>query len=582
MRYILFIHICLFIPLSLFADNNGQDLKQSLQRVYTGKIPYSLSIVATPSKNMALPVNPVYGYSIFMICPIQPTSSEIKTKISSCVVCFYYGGSKKGIEEKYFEICDILEKSHGPELIKQLWVIKLKGTEDKYALILEPLNSKKEDVINITRDLALAIKQSKNKNSKVRLDKFATPLCSELVKSEIRYQPRSPLNSRQENGRLDKVLDKLDTARFFLQDRISDLNIDDESVIIATYDRENDRLIPIEFPKNAKAFKDEKTNLVIVKESGTGAGTMYYVGYSPDASNAFDTKYSIPAIAFPLKIPGYNKKIGIKHVVNTPFNRDLDTDEMVSYGFSYLKEKVNEAFIEITSLEVPSIFARKKKTIDAALPENTKLLVMTILLIEHMDYANYLPFLAYQKKKRHRILLGVKKGSQKKLDDLMQSQMRKVLVNLAANEEQSYHYAMSRSGAYGLAQIIQPTYKGLLKLYPKAQLIPDFFGGMRHHSNAVMAQFLHLDSELSTLRKAKPLESIIHPDHINDTPDLVFDLMIAGYNFSAPRLKKLINKTGHNVRKWKKHLPWETQLYLFKARFVRKQIEKMIMLNASR
>ncbi|KPA18474.1 conserved hypothetical protein, secreted [Candidatus Magnetomorum sp. HK-1] len=581
MRYILIILICLLIPFTLFADDtDGQHLRQNLKSVYTGKMPFaSVNIVAAPSEILALPMNAVYGHRVFWICPL-PGSPE--TKKTSCVVCFYYGGSQKGIEEKYFEIADILEKSHGPALLRQLWVVRIKNSDDKYALILEPMNSSKKDVINITRDLAISIKESKNKDIKARLDKFATPLCSELVKSEIRYQPRSPSNSTQNNGNLDNLLDKLDTARYFLQNRISDMKADDESVLIATYDRENDRLIPIEFPKDAKAFKDKKTNMVIVKESGSGAGTMYYVGYSPDASNAFDSKYSIPAIAFPINIPGYNQKADVKHVVNTPFNRDLDTDEMVRYGFSYLKEKVDEAYLEITSLEVPSLFANKKKSIHDALPENTKILAMTILLIEHMDYANYLPYLAYQKKKRHRILLGVKKSSQKKLDDIMQSQMRKVLVNLAANEENSYHYAMSRSGAYGLAQIIKPTYNGLLKLYPKAQLIPDFFGGMRHHSNAVMAQFLHLDSELSTLSKAKPLYTIVHPDHVNDTPDLVFDLMVAGYNFSAPRLKKVINKTGHDAKKWKKRLPWETQLYIFKSHFVRNQIKKMIMLNASK
>jgi len=575
MRVYLYIILVLLLPNYVLADTVNE---KSGSNHSTAIIPFhSVGIVSASQSVVSSSVNPVYGQRVLWVCPIP---SDKKKEGVSCVVCFYYGGSQKGIEEKYFEISEILEKSHGPELIKQLWVIRLKGSDDKYALILEPLNSKRQDVINIARDMAMIIKQSKHKKSKVRLDKLATPLCSDVVNSEIRYQPRSPSKKTQKNGNLANLLDQLDNAKSYLQTLVRDTDADHNAVIIATYDRENDRLIPIEFPKDANAFKDKKTNIVIVKESGSGAGTMYYVGYSPNAEDAFDSKYSIPAIAFPLNMPGLSIKDGVQHVVNTPFNKDLDTDEMVQYGFHYIKEKVNEAFIEISSLDVPSLFATGLP-VHMALPDQTNLVIMTILLIEHMDYANYLPFLAYQKKKRHRILLGIKKSSEKKLHKLMLSQMRKVLVNLAANEEQSYHYAMSRSGAYGLAQIIKPSYQSLLKLYPKAELIPDFFAGMRHHSNAVMAQFLHLDSELSTLSKAKPLQTIVSSNQINQKSELIFDLMIAGYNFSAPRLKNLINKKGYQVSKWQKHLPWETQLYIFKAHFVRDHLKKMMIKSSN-
>jgi len=536
---------------------------------FSPKMPFAaFNIVSAPLSIVGTSSNSVYGHPVFWICPV-PKEKKIEEKRPSCVVCFFYGGSQKGIEKKYFEIKDILLKSHGPELIRQLWVIRLKDSDDKYALIFEPENSERNDTIHIAKELAIAIKNSKNKNAKKRLDKFATPLCSDITHSEIRYQPRSPSNPPPENNNLDKILDQLDDAKYFLQNHINE-QTDKNTVIIATYDRENDRLIPITCPKDAKAFKDKKSNLVIVKESGTGAGTMYYVGNAPETSEGIDSKFSVPAIAFPIKMPGITDRP--QHVVNTPFNRDLDTNEMIEYGLKYVKDKVNEAFLEIESLNVSSRFARGK-TIHAALPKQTRTIVMTLLLIEHMDYANYWPYLLYQKKKRHRILLGIKKDYAKKLDDLMYSQMRKVLVNLAANEEQSYHYAMSRSGAYGLVQMIKPTYDALLKLYPKAQLIENFYGGMRHHSNAIMAQLLHLDSELFTLSQAKPLKGIIHPDYIHEKPSLVFDLLVAGYNFSAPRLMNLINRKGRAPKNWKKRLPWETQLYLLKAHFVRKKLE---------
>jgi len=574
MRYIFKILFCILFPCLIWANQSdissepGQYTQQIIN--YTSQSPYAaFNIVSAPAPILGKTVNAVYGQSVFWICPV-PKSKSIE-KGPSCVVCFFYGGSQKGIEKKFFEIKKILSKSHGPEIFRQLWVIRLKGSEDKYALIFEPENSEKKDTIHIAKELALSIKRAKNKNANIRLDKFATPLCSDVINSEIRYQPRSPSTPPPDNTNLAKILDQLDDAHYFLKNHVNDQQTDQDTVIIATYDRENDRLIPITCPKDAKAFKDKKSNLVIVKESGTGVGTMYYVGNAPETSEAIDSKFSVPAIAFPINMPGIADKP--QHVVNTPFNRDLDTDEMVEYGLKYVKEKVNEAFLEIESLNVASRFSAGKAIHDV-LPKQTRTLVMTLLLIEHMDYANYWPYLLYQKKKRHRILLGIKKEYAKKLDALMNSQMRKVLVNLAANEEQSYHYAMSRSGAYGLVQMIKPTYDALLKLYPKAQLIPDFYGGMRHHSNAIMAQLLHLDSELFTLSQAKPLHDIIHPDHLHKKPSLVFDLLIAGYNFSAPRLMKLIKRKGHNPKKWKKRLPWETQLYILKANFVRKKLKK--------
>lgn len=575
MRYILYLLFFLPVPYLTRADQPNSTISASetyTQHVinYSQQMPFgSFNIVSAPSSIVGTSVNTVYGHQVFWVCPV-PKEKAIEKKRPSCVVCFFYGGSQKGIEKKFFEVRDILSKSHGPALIRQLWVIRLKGSDDKYALIFEPENSQRNDTIIIAKEMAMAIKKAKKKNSKIRLDKFATPLCSDVINSEIRYQPRSPSNPPQDNGNLAKILDQLDDARYFLQNHVNDMKTDQNTVIIATYDRENDRLIPITCPKDAKTFKDKKSNLVIVKEAGTGVGTMYYVGNAPETSDAIDSKFSVPAIAFPIKMPGIADKP--QHVVNTPFNRDLDTDEMVEYGLKYVKEKVNEAFLEIESLNVSSRFATGK-ALHEALPEQSRTIVKTLLLIEHMDYANYWPYLLYQKKKRHRILLGIKKAYAKKLDNIMNSQMRKVLVNLAANEEQSYHYAMSRSGAYGLVQMVKPTYDSLLKLYPKAQLVDDFYGGMRHHSNAIMAQLLHLDSELFTLSQAKPLQKIIHPDHINEHPPLVFDLLVAGYNFSAPRLMNLINRKGRDPEKWKKRLPWETQLYLLKAHFVKKNLD---------
>jgi hypothetical protein len=575
-RRLLYISFCLLIPFQIWADQPNSIFSEPENYtqqaiIYPHQMPFaSFGIVSAPSSIVGKSVNPIYGHPVFLICPI-PKEKTIEKRKSNCVVCFFYGGSQKGIEKKFFEISNILSKSHGTELIRQLWVVRLKESNDKYALILDPTNSKREDVIHIAKELAMAIKTSKKVKTKVRLDKFATPLCSDIINSEIRYQPRSSSNTSPDNKNLAKILDQLDDARYFLQNHVNDQKTDKDTVIIATYDRDNDRLIPITCPKDAKAFKDKKSNLVIVRESGTGVGTMYYVGNAPDSSDAIDTKFSVPAIAFPIKMPGITDKP--QHVVNTPFNRDLDTDEMVEYGLKYIREKFDEAFLEVESLNVSSRFI-PGKAVHEALPKQTRTLVMTLLLIEHMDYANYWPYLLYQKKKRHRILLGIKKDYAKKLDHLMNSQMRKVLVNLAANEEQSYHYAMSRSGAYGLVQMIKPTYDALLKLYPKAQLIDNFYGGMRHHSNAIMAQFLHLDSELFTLSQAKPLQGIIHPDHIHKKPSLVFDLLIAGYNFSAPRLMNLINRVGSSPKKWKKRLPWETQLYILKANFVKQKLKE--------
>ena len=348
MRYILYIFFCLLIPFPIWAeqpDSNVSEPEKYTQYSikYSQQMPFAaFSIVSAPSSIVGKSVCPVYGQAVFWVCPV-PKEKTIEKSQVSCVVCFFYGGSQKGIEKKFFEISNILSKSHGPELIRQLWVVRLKERNDKYALILEPSNAKREDVIHIAKELAMTIKTSKKTKAKVRLDKFATPLCSDVVNSEIRYQPRSTSNMSTDNTELSKILDQLDDARFFLQNHVNDQKTDKDTVIISTYDRENDRLIPITCPKDAKAFKDKKSNLVIVKESGTGVGTMYYVGNAPDSSEAIDTKFSVPAIAFPIKMPGITDKL--QHVVNTPFNRDLDTDELVEYGLKYVREKFDEAFL---------------------------------------------------------------------------------------------------------------------------------------------------------------------------------------------------------------------------------------------
>lgn len=81
----------------------------------------------------------------------------------------------------------------------------------------------------------------------------------------------------------------------------------------------------------------------------------------------------------------------------------------------------------------------------------------------------------------------------------MEQCIHEVLFTLAADQGHAYAYAKSSAGALGLPQFMQSSYEIVRKNYPTAQLKPDFEGGMKDLSNAILASALLLDLELTSL-----------------------------------------------------------------------------------
>ena len=530
-----------------------------------------LNIVLAPENITTYPGNKVFGFPSYMLnYDISEMTSPEKKK-TPCIVCFNYGGSRPGIEEKFWKIYDFLEQNGLYYLKKFLWIVRvprLNNNKEKYALIFKPYGIDKNEVYKITRELAIRLKKTIKDNNSLNLNSLATPICnSQYV---LRYQPKNPRLEMANEAQLSELLNQIYNAQNFLHEQISKTTNHKDQVLLAMYDKEKSQLIPLIIPRDSVTYKDKETNLVIVKDDGYGVGTSYYIGNAPDITENFSNHYSLPAIAFPVEIPYH----GIEHIVNTPFSDDFNTSAMAECGLDYLINVIEEVIIELMDRQVPSTFL-KNKTIDEVLPNDILTVLISINIIEHMDHGDYLPYIKYSTKGRRKIFLGVEKDMDIELKKVMAGQLRKALVILAANKGNAYSHSLSKSGARGLSQIIKKTYESLRKLYKKAELNPDFYKGTRSHHTSIMAQALHIDSELATLCKNKILEKEFRKYQDHRTISF-FDLIIAGYNFSAPKLKQILISKNGLKKNWKQKLPWETQLYIFKAQYVRNRIDEML------
>ncbi|CAN2045547.1 hypothetical protein GMMP1_1600006 [Candidatus Magnetomoraceae bacterium gMMP-1] len=488
--------------------------------------------------------------------------SKKTDKTDNYIVCLSHGGTPEGIIKKYNKLERLLTK----DFRKKLWIVKISHKPEKFALVIDNKTSRKK-IVDIASAVAIQIKG----NQRGSFDKFATPIkCKQI--HEIRFKPKLNLCYKQKiNKNLKYLLAHIKNAQNFLNQTkhkiLAKEGMGSNDVFIAVYDMKFSDFICIRVPTNVRVFKDDKSGLVIVKESGIGVGSIYYVG-NATKTNDDPCQYFVPAIAYPIYEP--NGKI--THVVNTPFSEDINTDEMVAYGFNYLKELAEDIIKKLKHKEIPS-HAFKGKNVDEAVSNDLLTMLIALNIIEQMDAGLYTPYIDYSRyKARKRIKRwNVKRNQKKVLDKLMKKQIRSILITLAANGENAYKCTMSDVGARGLPQIMKPTYDGLVRLYPKAGLNQNFFEGTRNHSNGVLAQALHLEAELAALfydqSIKKEYQKAKNRQKIN-----FYEVLMAGYNSSAPKLRKILKK-AKSTRNWIKHLPKETQLYVLKARFVKKWIQ---------
>lgn len=124
----------------------------------------------------------------------------------------------------------------------------------------------------------------------------------------------------------------------------------------------------------------------------------------------------------------------------------------------------------------------------------------------------------------------------------------------ALNEGQTYRYSVSSAGAGGMVQMIPSTYAMIRRLYPSANLMPDFVEGMRNHVNASQAMLLYIQMTYNDL-VASPTVA----DALSNGIATEAELMSAGYNSNPAKLPGYIKRGGAN---WKNLIPRETQIYL--------------------
>lgn len=129
-----------------------------------------------------------------------------------------------------------------------------------------------------------------------------------------------------------------------------------------------------------------------------------------------------------------------------------------------------------------------------------------------------------------------------------------IFTLFALNEGQTYRYAVSSAGAGGMVQMIPSTYAMMRRLYPGANLMPDFVEGMRDHVNASQAMLLYIQMTYNDLVASPTVANALQTGIATEA-----ELMSAGYNSNPARLPGYIKRGGAN---WRNLIPRETQIYL--------------------
>lgn len=218
------------------------------------------------------------------------------------------------------------------------------------------------------------------------------------------------------------------------------------------------------------------------------------------------------------------------------FNGFNETDSYKYYSDNYndyygqpnidfLNNLFQEAKNELRDLETPSR-AFEGRIAGEFIPIKT---VVIISIVEHLG---------------HKSLL---RGENKKF-------LKKVNNVIECHKKGMFEYTVSPKGASSHLQIMRPTYNFILKLYPEANLILDFYEGVRDIKNAAKASICLLDYNLSILIKSKE-------EFLKDNIDFIPYLLAASYNCGVHRVDKEIAVYRNN---WAKHLPRETRIYLLK------------------
>lgn len=223
---------------------------------------------------------------------------------------------------------------------------------------------------------------------------------------------------------------------------------------------------------------------------------------------------------------------GYSDIVYTPYSEAVHFSELAEFGKTFLNSNVETAFARLKQSGAPSR-AFPGQSAAEAVPMD---FVKNLFLIEQID--------------PQRIFLAEDGGL--KLAE-------RVFVRLGANQEKTFRYTFSKTGALGLGQIMPRTYASIVKAYPLAKLMKDIDIGRVDIQNGIMASILTLDDHLATVfAKMNKAARAKFEAKLKTNPDFINEVRAAAYNGGPGKYRPAtatislqVRETVDFVRKYK-------------------------------
>ena len=199
---------------------------------------------------------------------------------------------------------------------------------------------------------------------------------------------------------------------------------------------------------------------------------------------------------------------GRNQAIYVPYSDALATSEVIETGNAYIHGQISRAAEELRNAKVYSRAAQGKLVADIFSEE----LLFRLSLMEHIDEEEF-----------------EAKG--------VEYSANKVLTQFGLNKGDTFQYAISRTGALCLMQIMPSTYRPLVPTYRAAKMPKDpRRGACGNHVSGIKTAYLVLDSKL----QAMPPE---FKKRFAEDPETYGIYLAAAYNGGEGRARALFQKT---------------------------------------
>lgn len=277
-----------------------------------------------------------------------------------------------------------------------------------------------------------------------------------------------------------------------------------------------------DFRVDVNWWNNHNSDLSIVKEGNTQSIEKGDLVENKEETGRFiviGNKFSISSDD--LAYPEDKTEKKYSDIVYVPYSDEIHTPELIELGRKFLVENTDEAFKELEVLSVQSHSYPNMLVVEVIV----KAFVKNLFITEQTD-----PALVFAS------------------SDNGQRLAERVLVRLGANEDQTFRYTYSKTGALGLGQIMPGTYGSIVKRYPEAKLLKDIDIGRVDIVNGIKTTALVLDDHFATVvsnaGKTKKGQSILKAK----TPEQVQEVMAAAYNGGPSKYKPLTGNISLAVR----------------------------------